>query len=383
MKKKRVFAAIKHGKGMIMAVNVFFLMVCLTAVFSGCSDSDPTLATNAVISSAVTTDGGDTVAIASVTDGDLDVENAEVFVNGITLDYGLPLEFTTQEGIDVNIVLPIYYAELNQISSGDMVQLIARASNGALIYDSGMVAIPGSPALTQPVTGQDTPSDENVSVSWNAATDAEGYVAGYAEAGAFDETSSDDEDTGMYLEYVDSPGTEMSVPSSYTVEGDAIFSVDAVSGDTDIFKVEEDPTKSFFIVSASDWIEAQIVENAGNNFSSAENQIKEDRSSQGLRIAKEYSKKIEGYRFKVRECDPHQIQSSGTVTVGFKLRRFKASVAFVMLYDINGKEYASWKKARIYKSKTKKYYPSFSVSPGTTVVFGTHDASYRGGTYSY
>ena len=383
MKKKRFFAALKHGKGMIMAVNILFLMVCLTATFSGCSDSDSTLTTNAMISSAVTTDGGDTVAIASVTDGDLDVENAEVSVNGITLDYGLPLEFMTQEGIDVNIVLPIYYAELNQITSGDMVQLIARASNGALIYNSGMVTIPGNPALTQPVTGQDIPSDENVTVSWNAATDAEGYVAGYVEAGAFDDTSSDDEDTGMYLEYVDSSGTEMSVPSLYTVVGDAIFSVDAVSGDTDIFMVEEDPTESFFIVSTSDWIEAQIVENAGNNFSSTENQIKEARSSQGLRIVKEYKKKIEGYRFKVRECDPHQIQSSGTVTVGFKLRRYKASIAFVQLYDINGKEYASWKKARIFKSKSKKYYPSFSVSPGTTVVFGSHDASYRGGTYNY
>jgi hypothetical protein len=261
--------------------------------------------------------------------------------------------------------------------------MIARSDGGTLIYNSGMFTIPGNPTLTQPVTGRDIPSDENVLVSWNAAIDAEGYVAGYTEAGAFDETSSNDEDTGMYLEYADSSGTEMSVPSSYTVVGDAIFSVDAVSGDTHIFMGEEDPDESFFIVSASDWIEAQIVENAGNNFSMAENRIKADRGSQGLRIAKAYKKKIEGYKFKVRECDPNQIQSAGTVIVGFKLRRYKASVAFVTLYDINGNQYASWKKARIYKSKSKKYYPSFSVSPGTTVIFGSHDASYRGGTYSY
>jgi hypothetical protein len=383
MKKYRFLQALNHIKGLIMGTNVLLFLVCLIALFSGCSDSDSTLATNAVISSAVMTGGGQTLAIASVTDGETDVANAEVSVNGITLDYGLPLAFLTQEGIDINIVLPVYFAELNQISSGDVVQLLAWAKNGALIYNSNMVTIPGSPTLTQPVTGQDILSDQNVSVSWNAAIDAVGYIAGYAEAGTFDETSSDDEDSGMYLEYVDSSVTEMSVPSLYTVAGDAVFSVDAVSGDTDIFMVEEDPGESFFIVSNSDWIEAQIVENAGNSFSRSQNQTKEARPSQGLRIVKEYTKKIEGYRFKVRECDPNQIQYPGTVTVGFKLRRYKASIAFVTLIDINGKEYASWKKARIYKSKSKKYYPSFSVSPGTTVVFGSHDASYRGGTYSY
>ena len=383
MKKYRFLKSLIHIKGLIMGAIILSFSVCLIVTFSGCSDSDSTSATNAVISSAVMTDGGENLAIASVTDGETDVENAKVFVNGITLNYGLPLGFMTQGGIEVNIVLPIYFAELNQISSGDKVQLLAWANSGALIYNSNTVTIPGSPTLIQPVTGQDIPSDQNVTVSWNSAIDADGYVAGYGETGAFDETSSDDEDSGMYLEYVDSSVTEMSVPSSYTVVGDAVFSVAAVSGDTDIFMVEEDPSESFFIVSASDWVEAQIVENPGNSSSEAQNQIKEDRSSQGLKIVKEYTKKIKGYRFKVRECDPNQIQSSGTVTIGFKLRRFKASIAFVTLYDINGKEYASWNKARIFKSKNKKYYPSFSVSPGTTVVFGSHDASYRGGTYSY
>ena len=62
---------------------------------------------------------------------------------------------------------------------------------------------------------------------------------------------------------------------------------------------------------------------------------------------------------------------------------YKACIAFVTLYDINGKEYASWKKALKYKSKSRKYYPAFSVSPGAAAVFGLHDASHRGGTYSY
>jgi hypothetical protein len=383
MKTNRCFSALKDGQGMTMAIGfLFFSIVFITAV-SGCSDGDSTSTTNALVASAVATDEEGTVAIASVTEGDLDIENATVYVNGVALTYGLPLEFRTEEGIDVNITLPIYYAELNQLISGDMVDLRARAGNGALIYYRSMVTIPGKPTLIQPIADQNIPSAENVSVQWNAAVDAEGYVAGYVEAGAFDEASTDDDDAGVYAEYVDASKTEITVPSSSTVVGDAIFSVDAVSGDTFIFASEEDPTESFFIVGASDWIEAKITADTAAQFSATEPQITEDRGSQGLRIAKEYSKKIEGYRFKIRECDPNQIQYPGTVTVGFKLRRYKASIAFVTLYDINGKEYASWKKARIYKSKSKKYYPSFSVSPGTTVVFGSHDASYRGGTYSY
>jgi len=382
VKTNRCFTALKDGQGMTMAIGFLFLSIVFITAVSGCSDGDSTSTTNALVASGVATDEEGTVAVASVTEGDLDIENASVSVNGVTLTYGLPLEFRTEEGIDVNITLPIYYAELNQLTSGDMVNLRAWAGNGALIYYRSMVTIPGKPTLIQPVAGQNIPSEENVLVQWNAAVDAEGYVAGYVEAGAFDEVSTDDDDAGMYTEYVDASKTEMTVPSSYTVVADAIFSVDAVSGDTVIFASEEDPTESFFIVGASDWIEAKIAD-TGAQFLTTEPQVTEDRGSQGLRIAKEYNKKIEGYRFKIRECDPNQIQYPGTVTVGFKLRRYKASIAFVTLIDINGKEYASWKKARIYKSKSKKYYPSFSVSPGTTVVFGTHDASYRGGTYSY
>ena len=383
MKIKRCFTVLKDGQGMIMAIGILFLSIGVVAAVSGCSDGNSTTNTNAVVASVVATDEEGTVAIASVTEGDMDIENANVSVNGRTLTYGLPLEFRTEEGIDVNITLPIYYGELNQLTSGDMVNLSAKDANGALIYGRSMVTIPGKPTLIQPVTGQNIPSDENVSVQWNAAVDAEGYVAGYVEAGAFDEASTDDDDAGVYTEYADASKTEITVPSSFTVIGDAIFSVDAVSGDTFIFASEEDPTESFFIAGASDWIEAEIVANTATQFSATEPQVTDDRGAQGLRIAKEYTEKIKGLKFKMRDCDPNQIQYPGTVSFCFKLRRYKISIAFVTLYDINGKQYATWTKERIGKSKSKKYYPSFSVSPGTTVVFGSHNASYRGGTYSY
>ena len=382
MKSKRCFTVLRDGKDVTMAICIFFLAIGVLAAVSGCS-SDDNLTTNAVIASAVSTDEEGTVAIASVTEGDLDIENATVSVNAVTLTYGMSLEFRTEEGFDVNVILPIYYADLNQFTSGDRVDLIARAGNGVLIYDRKMVTIPGKPTLVQPVAGQEIPSNDNVSVQWNSSTDAKGYVAGYMDSDVLSEESTDDDDLGYYFEYVDRPTTEMTVPSENTVVGDATFSVTAVSGDTDIFTSEEDPTDSFLVAEASDWIEAKITADSATQFSATEKQLTNERGSQGLIIAKEYSKKVEGYRFKIRESDPNQISAPGTVQVGFKMRRYKVSIAFVRAFDMYGKQYYSWEKKRIYKSKSKKYYPSFSVSVGTTIVFGTHDASYRGGTYTY
>ena len=85
----------------------------------------------------------------------------------------------------------------------------------------------------------------------------------------------------------------------------------------------------------------------------------------------------------MRECNPQQIVANGTISLVFKMRRFKASVAFVKAYDMQGKEYYSWTKKRIFKSSDETYTVQFSASAGTTVVFGTHDASHRSSTYSY
>ena len=384
MKTKRCFISLKDAHGMAMTVGILFLSIGFIAAVSGCSGSDSTVTTNAVIASAVSTAEEGSVAIASVTEGDLDIENATVSVNEVALTYGMPLEFQTEEGFDVNVTLPIYYADLSQFTSGDKINLVAIAGNGALIYNRSMVTIPGKPTLLQPLAGQEISDSENVSVQWNApSADTKGYLAGYANSDVLSEESTDDDDLGYYFEYVSSPKTEMTVPSAYTVVGDATFSVTAVSGDTDIFTSEEDPTGSFLVTGASDWVEAGITADSAAQFSTAENELTEDGGAQGLSIAKEYTKKIKGYRFKIRESDPNQISSPGTIQLGFKMRRYKVSIAFVQAFDMSGKQYYSWEKKRIYKSKSKKYYPSFQVSVGTTIVFGTHDASYRGGTYSY
>ena len=294
------------------------------------------------------------------------------------MTYGLPLEFLTDSGFNVKVVLPVYYADLGRLTSGDMVDFVAKTSLGNVFYQHPEVAIPEKAVILRPVEGEAIDVNENIAVQWNGSVNAEGYVAGYLDASDSDAETTD-ENAGIYTEYVSASTTEVIVPSTCTKAGSAMFSVDAVSGDVGVFTSKEDPFESFFIVGTSDWVAANITASAiGETLATTDG-----RGSQGLRIVKEYKKKVEGLRFKIRECDPNQMQAPGTVTVGFKLRRYKASIAFVKLYDMNGNAYASWQKKRIFKSKNKKYYPSFSVKPGTTVVFGSHDASYRGGTYSY
>lgn len=330
-----------------------------------------------------------TVAIASATDGEEDVTDANIGVNNTILAYGLPINFETDDGLVIDLIAPIYYAEMNDISEGDELNFRARDKFNAVVYKRDGVTMPAQITLTAPTSGQTFGVDEDIAMNWSDARDAEGYLASYVELGAFDGDVSEDgvdaveydeEDPGLFTEYVsagefDPIGTQqVTVPAANTVAGDALFGVYALAGDVDIFTDAEAAAGSFFLVGTLDEVEG-VIEDAATAAAVT--------GLQGLSIVKEYSKKVQGLRFTVRESNPQQITQSGTITVGFKMRRFKVSVAFVKAYDINGNEYFSWIKKRIYKSKKKKYYPAFSASPGTTVVFGTHDASYRGGTYSF
>lgn len=370
--------------GIVLFLIFFFLSSVLFST-SGCSDSDSSSSKpQTLVAGGVWSDDDGSGAIALVTEGETDIENAKLTVNDVSMSYGLPLEFMTDSGINVEVILPVYYADLGQLTSGDTVDLVAKNPAGSVFYQHAAVTIPGKASILQPVEGASINVNEDVTIQWNEGTNAEGYVAGYLDIGAFDGEPVDEDDAGTYTEYVGASTTEATVPSTYTVVGDAIFSVEAVSGDTDIFTSEEDPTESFFIVSTSDSIEAGITANVTAETLAVEGQSAEDgRAHEGLRRVKFYNKRIEHITYYIRECDPNQIQNSGTVIVTFKLKGdYKKAIAFVTLYDMKGNKYASWSKVRN-KRKSKTYTQSFSVQPGTTVVFGTHDANYREGWYNY
>ena len=372
--------------GMVLFLMFFFLSSVLFST-SGCSDSDSSSSKpQTLVAGSVWSDDDGSGAMALVTEGETDIENTKLTVNDISMSYGLPLEFITDSGLNVEVILPVYYADLGQLTQGDTVDFVAKNPAGSVFYQHAAVTIPGKATILQPVEGASINVNEDVTIRWNEGTNAEGYVADYLDISAFDGEPVDEDDTGMYTEYVDASTTEATVPSTYTVVGDAIFSVEAVSGDTDIFTSGEDPTESFFIVGTSDSIEAKIAADTASKFSAAETQVPEDRQAhEGLIRVKFYDKRIDHITYHVTESDPNQIQNPGTVTVSFKLKghAYKAAIAWVTLYDMKGNQYASWNKVR-QKRKSKKYSHKFSsVQPGTTVVFGTHRANYIEGWYDY
>jgi len=331
---------------------------------------------------AVFTDDTGTMAIATVGDEESEIENAVVTVNNVVLTYGASLQFRTEQGFDADVVLPIYYAALDRYTYGDTLRLTARMHDGTMIYDRSDVIIPGRVTLEEPTQCQIIGDSQDVQMKWDKATFAEGYVAGYTAVDDFDQAYSDD--AGFYAAYVDASTTEAIVPSAYTLVGNAVFDITPVTGDTWIFTSEADPVESFFVATTYDSVNAKVVAAVGNPIAALGDEVIKDQGSEQLRIVKTYNQTIKKIKFKVRECDPSQIQKPGTITFEFKLHSMCVAVAFMEAYDMNGQKYYSWSKKRILKTESKTYYPSFSASPGTTVIFGTtKGASERGRTYSY
>jgi hypothetical protein len=332
------------------------------------------------VACVVSTDDSGTAAIASVGDEDSGIENAVVTVNDVVLNYGVGMIFLSEGGFYVDVFLPIYYAELNQYTYGDTLHLTARMHDGTMIYDRSDVIIPGRVTLEEPTQCQIIGDSQDVQMKWDKAANAEGYVADYTAVDDFDQQYSDD--AGFYAAYVDASTTEAIVPSAYTLVGNATFDISPVTGDTWIFTSEADAVKSFFVATTWDSVNAKVVAAVGNPIAALGDEVIEDQGSEQLRIVKTYNQTIKKLKFKVRECDPNQIQKPGTITFKFKLHSMSIAVAFMEAYDMNGQKYYSWSKKRIFKTSSKTYYPSFSASPGTTVIFGTTSgASERGRTY--
>ncbi len=311
-------------------------------------------------------------AFAHISDGINDITDAIVRANDSLLRFGMELVLTNNGQVTTNF-LPLYHGQVAGAAAGSLVRLSVTNSSGQQIYQSAAYAIPGQIEMTAPTEGQILPLSGNVNMVWTKPNGADGFYASYIAPDNNDPAT----EQGLYNIYVPSSVSRIAVPSSNLVAGAAQFKVSAMAGDVDIFERDVDPDKSFLIVATEDSVTASIRGASGT--AAGPDSLT---ARQGLIIAKEYSKTEQGLRFTVRESNPEQITQAGTVRLNFEMRRFKMSVAFVKAYDMSGKEYYSWEKKRIFKSKKKKYEIIFGVQPGTTIVIGTHDASYQGGSYN-
>ncbi len=230
-------------------LSLFFAVLMIT---TGCSDDGSTSKT--IVTGAVWSDAEETGAIASVTIDDRDMDSARVSVNDVALDYGLPLGFSTEAGLAVDTIVPVYYSDLAPLTSGDAVEFLAKGPGGNILFRHGAIKIPGRPILLNPTDGATLNVNEDVPVRWSEAANAQGYVSGYSESGAFEDAPAPDDDVGFYAEYGDSSSRELIVPFAYTVPGDALFWSTAVSGDVHVLSTEDDTNESYFLAGASGWV---------------------------------------------------------------------------------------------------------------------------------
>ena len=361
---------------------IFTAMIVLAAGCGGNTKPSPL-----VVESAVVNYGDSTLAAASVFENGAEIEDAKLFVNGTSLAYGLPVQFETESGLNVNLTVPMYYAQFPDAKIGDSFGMVAQDSTGELFYQEYNIKMPADAVITNPPIEAVLNLDDSVQMSWWNTPSADAFVADYNDESAFDgeeaefydnDVEYNDDEPGLVIDILGGGSTGDTISSEYLLTGLGEFSVDTLYGTPSWFW-DFDPTESSFFLAANPNTVETTFEGAAPDVATEETLG----AQQGLAIVKEYSKSQEGLRFTVRESNPAQITSPGTITVSFKMRRFKVSVAFIKAFDMNGNEYFSWVKKHIMKSKKKKYAVPLSVSPGTTVVIGTHDASFRGATYSY
>ncbi|MDD5483531.1 MAG: VCBS repeat-containing protein [Kiritimatiellae bacterium] len=299
------------------------------------------------------------------------IPDAKVFLNEVVLTYGLPVVFTNEDGRLINLSLPLYYGATTSLTAGADVVLTVTAASGATIYQSAAYTMPSPVQIVSPTNGQNLAAGQDQTIRWSNGTNAAGFLVGFL---ALDATNINS-DKGLVVKYVPNSTNETALDGSEFLAGTGVVGVAAVNGDVTALQNDIDTPQSFFLLGNEDDVTITVEESHGASGAA--------KGQAGLGILREYSKSFEGLSFKMRDGNPQQIQQPGNVTIVFKLRRLKMSVAFIKAFDMNGGEYFSWQKKRVFKTSDKTYTVSFSVSAGTTVVFGTHDASYRSGVYSY
>ncbi len=288
-----------------------------------------------------------------------DITNALVDINGEILQFKHELSFNTSTGHTVKISLPFYYAELTNVHAGDSVVFSVR-TNSHLMYQSQPTIVPAQVRVLEPQPDTVFQTHDPVPVSWTAAAGSQGYLLSYDRESKFE---SGDE---PYQSYVAAPQTTYTIPTNCIVKGDAEFGVMALNGDVQALLKPDDTNDSFFLTAS--WDEVETL-------------VEEPIPPPEFIIVKEYHKREEGLTFLVRESDPCRMTAPGRITVDIKSRRRKLSVAFVAAFDMQGKQYFGWDMARIYKRKSKWYSVTFPCQPYSTIVIGTHKASYLGTRY--
>ena len=219
-------------------VLMAFSIMCLPA----CSGDDDGSSQRVVQATVYFEDEGP-VAVAWVQDG------AQNFVSDATLsinDRTFEVTFLGDEASDEDNV-PIYYLELHDLKGGDSLTLVAKRSDGTLIYAPPSAQIPMPLELVEPVPDQAIIPGEEVVVRWTGGEGGSHIAAFYA----------DDLGEEQYLDVQKYGEVEsITVPAGIIREDAGIIGAAALSGDHSSFQINTsaDPLESSFVVYRDDAI---------------------------------------------------------------------------------------------------------------------------------
>ena len=241
MSVNETIMANKLRRSKTLSLLLVVLFTLSTMSLPACSDNDNNTASQRVVHATVYFDDEGPAATAWVQDGDQNfVSDAILSINGRPFE----LTFLGEEASDGDS-MPIYYLELRDLKSGDLLTFVAKRSDGTLIYAPPSAQIPMPIELVAPEPDQPVVPGEEVVVRWAGGDGGTHIAAFYA----------DDLGEEQYLNVQKYGEVEsITVPPGILREGGGIIGAAALSGDHVSFhaNASTDQIEPSFVVYRSD-----------------------------------------------------------------------------------------------------------------------------------
>lgn len=246
---------LRRSKTLTLLLVVLFTLSTMS--LPACSDNDSNTPPQRVVQATVSFDYEGPAATAWVQDGDQNfVSDAVITINDRPLELVLLGDGESDEDS-----VPIYYLELYDLKGGDSLTLVAKRSDGTLIYAPPSAQIPMPLELVEPEPDQTIVPGEEVVVRWVGGEGASHIAAFY----------EDDLGEEQYLDLQKYGDVEsITVPPGIIREGGGIIGAAALSGDHSSFQTNmtEDTSVPYFLVYRDAAIVATIDQPSAEGYSS-------------------------------------------------------------------------------------------------------------------
>ena len=233
---------LRRSKTLSLLLVVLFTLSTMS--LPACSDNDNNTSPQRVVQATVFFEDEGPVAIASVLDGAKNlVSDAIITINGRPLELHFLGDELWEGAGEGEGNVPYFYLEMRDLKGGDSLTLVAKHSDGRLIYAPASAQMPMPIELVEPSPDQTIFPGEEVVVRWVGGEGATHVEALYVP----DQEGDVYQDVRRYGDV-----EQITVPSGVIKEGGGIIAAAAMSGDHPSFNSgpSEDAFVSSFVVSS-------------------------------------------------------------------------------------------------------------------------------------